>query len=61
MIILLLSMEGRGSWATMRDIRCMEGFLMIWFGGFSRGGGGEETGCIGGLRMRGCIVWLEVM
>ena len=42
MIILLLFMEGRGFWAIMRDIGCMEGFLVMWFGGLDRIGGGGE-------------------
>ena len=39
---MLPSMEGRGSWAIMRDIGCLERFLVMWFGGLgrSRGGGG---------------------
>ena len=42
-------MEGRGSWAIMLDIRCMERFLVMRFGGLGRDGRGEEGGCIGGF------------
>ena len=34
----------------MRDMGCMEGFLVIWFGGLGRGRGGGEGGWyIGGF------------
>ena len=47
----LLSMVGRGSWAIMQDIGYVEGFLIMWFGGLSRDGGGGEGGC---LEVFGC-------
>ena len=54
-------MEGQGSWAILRDIGCMEGFLVVWFGGLDRGKGGGEGGCIGGYWMKWCMVWLEII
>ena len=49
-------MEGRGSWAIMHDnIGCMEGFLVMWFGGLGSGEGGGEGSVLEVLECGG--VW----
>ena len=62
LIILLLSIEGRVTWAIIRDIGCVGAFLVMRFGGLGRDGGGGGSGCIGGsFLMLGCMVWWRKM